>query len=242
MPFAPLRNVRTFAEQIERVINRPPSLPGLACFFGPSGYGKSSSAVWAIDKFDAAYIECGQYTTAKSMLTDILFELGVNKPKGTIIEMQNHVINLMAQNPQAPLLVDEAHYVADRAFVNVLGEICRKSGAPMVLIGEEVLPQKLERFDRVHNYILDWQPAEPSDENDFAHLLRVTFSGLQIDDELAKAILTRTGGNTRRICVNLAKAQEIAKHNKNAAVTLSDFGGEGAINIARSFSPRRARS
>jgi hypothetical protein len=242
MSVAPLRNVRIFAELVQLLVSADRSLPRMGCFFGPSGYGKSQSAIWAVDKHEAIYVECGQYTTAKSLLGDILHDLGVNKPKGTIIDLQNQAIELMYQTPERPLLIDECHYVADRSFINVVGEICRKSGAPVLLIGEETLPQKLERFERVHNYVLDWQPAQPTDQSDFKQLLNVTFADLKISDELGAAILKATGGNTRRICVNLAKAREVAKLNRNETVTLELFGGYGAINVAKSFRPRRARS
>jgi hypothetical protein len=44
---APLRNVGLLSELVERVLNRTAGLPGMACFHGFSGYGKSFAAMYA---------------------------------------------------------------------------------------------------------------------------------------------------------------------------------------------------
>ncbi len=65
---APLKNVAAFSELISKVVNRNASLPGLACFYGPSGLGKTRSAIYGANRYRAAYVECGQLTTARSLL------------------------------------------------------------------------------------------------------------------------------------------------------------------------------
>lgn len=48
---APLRNVVAMVQLVDRVISRAPTLPGMAVFYGPSGYGKSSAATYAMNTF-----------------------------------------------------------------------------------------------------------------------------------------------------------------------------------------------
>ena len=44
---APLKNVALCTRLLEQAINRPAHLPGLVCFYGPSGWGKSFAAAYA---------------------------------------------------------------------------------------------------------------------------------------------------------------------------------------------------
>lgn len=236
---APLRNVATFAALCQKMVDRDPDLPGLACFFGPSGWGKTKSAIYGANRFRAAYVECGQFTTARSLLSSILIELGEPKPRGSIEDMKNRAIMIMVGDPRRPVIVDEAHFVASKRFVDVLRELSDKSGAPVILIGEETLPQALEDFERVHNRVLDWLPAQPCDEEDFALLAAARCRGVRVAADLASAILEKTRGNTRRIVVNLAKVMDVAQHKGLDEVDLTAFGGIERINAATTPTPRR---
>ena len=54
---APLKNVARFTELVERLMNRPPELPGFGVFYGRAGLGKSFSARYAINLYRAFYVE-----------------------------------------------------------------------------------------------------------------------------------------------------------------------------------------
>lgn len=235
---APLKNVAAFATLLAKMVDRDPDLPGLAAFFGPSGWGKTKSAIYGANKYRAAYVECGQFSSAKSLLSNILTELGEPKPRGHIEDMKTRAIMMMAADPRRPLIVDEAHFVAGKRFVDVLRELSDKSGAPVILIGEELLPHHLEAFERVHNRVLEWLPALPCDASDFALLAAARCRGVTIAPDLASAILTRTEGNTRRIVVNLVKVSEVAQHRGLETVDLAAFGGPSAIVGRTTILPR----
>lgn len=236
---APLKNVAAFATLLQRMVDRDADLPGLACFFGPSGWGKTKSAVYGAHRYRATYVECGQFTTARSLMSQILIELGEPRPRGSIEDMRTRAIMLMVANQNRPLIVDEAHFVATKRFVDLLRELSDKSGAPVILIGEEQLPQHLEQFERVHNRVLEWLPAVPCDAEDFSHLAAVRCRGIRIATDLAAAILERTDGNTRRIVVNLSRIAELAQLSGAKEIDLQAFGGLAAIVGRPSLSPRR---
>lgn len=239
---APLKNVAAFTTLLDRMVGRnDPDLPGLACFFGPSGYGKTKSAIYGANRYRAAYVECGQFTTARSLLSNLLVELGEPKPKGTIEELLTRAIMFMVANPRRPVIVDEAHFVASKRFVDLLRELSDKSGAAVIMIGEELLPRHLENFERVHNRVLEWLPAVPCDAEDFALLAQSRLKKLRLAPDLAAEILKRTDGNTRRIVVNLAKAEDIAQLNNWSEIDLAGFGGPGAIVAKASMTPRAYR-
>ena len=236
---APLKNVAAFSTLVQKMVDRKRDEPGLACFFGPSGWGKTKAAVYGANRYRATYIECGQFTTARSLLSSILIELGQPKPRGTIEDMKNDAIMFMVGDSRRPLIVDEAHFVASKRFVDVLRELSDKSGAPVILIGEEMLPSALEQFERVHNRVLKWLPAEPCDAEDFDLLVAARCQGVKVAPDLAAEILAQTKGNTRRIVVNLSRVMDLAQELGRDSIDLAAFGGAGAINTARSPKPRR---
>jgi DNA transposition AAA+ family ATPase len=236
---APLKNVAAFAQLIEEMVSRDPDLPGLACFHGPSGWGKTKSAVYGATRSKAAYIECDQFTTARSLLISLLMELGVPVPRGSVPDMISEAIMRMAAQPRRPVIVDEAHFVARRQFVDALRSISDKSGAPVILIGEEMLPKHLEMHERVHNRVLRWLPAQPCDAEDFALLVKNRCPEVAVAPDLAESILRLTKGNTRRIVVNLSRVRETAATLGTNTMDLATFGGAQAIYVHATPSMRR---
>ncbi len=237
---APLRNVVNFGVLLEKVVERRPDLPGLATFYGPSGYGKTKSAISAANRYRAAYVECGQFTTAKSLMASILLEIGVPRPRGTITDMIEEAIRIMAGDIRRPLIIDEAHHVAHKRFIDLVRELHDKSMAPIVLIGEETLPKQLEAYERVHNRMLEWVPALPCNSDDLSMLVRVCHPRIKIAPDLASAILEATRGNTRRIVVNLAKVEELAAVAGTESMDLATFGGPSEIIGSKAPNIRRA--
>ena len=125
---APLRNVAAFSTLLTKMVERDGELPGLACFYGPSGWGKTKSAVYGANRYRATYVECGQFTTARSLLENILIERGNRSPRGSIEQMKTKAVEMIAAEPHRPLIVDEAHWIAQKRFVDLLREISDKSG------------------------------------------------------------------------------------------------------------------
>lgn len=234
---APLRNVAAFATLLERMVERGPSLPGLGVFFGPSGWGKTRSAIYGATRLQAKYVECGMFTTARSLIASVLKEYG-GPARGSVEEMKERAIELMSAKPRIPLLIDEAHFVAGKRFVDLLRELSDKAGAPVILIGEEMLPAMLEQFERVDNRILERLPAQPCDADDLRQLVRFHCGKLAIADDLSAAILKVTEGNTRRIVINLDKAKEAARVRGVDRLDLDGFGGSQAIVGRTVFTPR----
>ena len=54
---APLKNVAMCGRALDRAITRPQHLPGMVCFYGPSGFGKSFAAAYTANNI-RHYIEC----------------------------------------------------------------------------------------------------------------------------------------------------------------------------------------
>jgi len=206
---APLRNVAALTALIDRVQNRAIGLPGMACFYGWSGFGKSTAAIYAANKFQAVLVQCKSAWTKKSVCSAILAELGL-PAKGNTADMVDRIAAELAVQG-VPLIIDEADHVVARKMVEIVRDIYEGSQAPVILIGEELLPQKLKEWERVHGRMLDWVAAQPADMSDLNHLAAIYAPGLAIDDALKSDLLRMSHGSTRRVCVNLAQLSERAQ-------------------------------
>ncbi len=73
------------------------------------------------------------------------------------------------------------------------------SGAPILLIGEEALPSKIRRNERIHNRVLTWVPAQPATLADARELAAIYCSKVGFADDLLDYITQRSQGRVRRI-------------------------------------------
>lgn len=220
---APLTNVALCVGALDLAINRPPHLPGMVSFYGPSGYGKSSGAAYAANKFNAYYVECKSTWTKKSLLSNILKEMGMAAAK-SISDMTDQISEQLALSGR-PLIIDEFDHIVKKNAVEVVRDIYEGSGSsPILLIGEERLEDNLAHWERFHNRILKWVPAQPASMDDAQLLRQLYCQKADIADDILNKLMEVTKGCVRRICVNLYNAQEYALENGLGKITLSDWG------------------
>ncbi|TMV09850.1 AAA family ATPase [Ruegeria sediminis] len=219
---APLRNVSSFLTLVRRLHERRHGLPGMGCFYGPSGYGKTTASVFAANEHQACVVQVKSVWTQKALCQAILSELGV-KPAKLVYEMVDQISETLARR-DVPLLIDEADHLVRKNMIEIVRDIYEGSFVPVVLIGEELLPQKLQKWERVHGRILSWAAAQPADEADFRQLQKIRLPGIELDDALAAKMVQASRGSVRRIVENLDEAREIAAVNGLRKVTVADWG------------------
>ncbi len=222
-----IKNVAAFMAMTVRLVDRAPHLPGLAVCHAPSGYGKTYSSIFAQNKTKATRVEVGDSWTRRYFLGAILREFGEDFPKkASVAELAERVIDALGEFPNRPLIIDEADRLVDKGYIEIVREIQEASTAPVIMIGEEKLPQKLLTVERVHNRVLDWFPAQPCDVDDTRVLARALVPGLTIKDDLLDAICNASGGRARRIVVNLDHVREVAANKGVGTIDLKAFGGQ----------------
>jgi len=220
---APITNVALCRETLERAIDRPRHLPGMVVFYGPSGFGKSFAAAFAATSHRAYYVQCLSVMTRKSFLETLLQRMGIT-PEKTIAAQLEQVCEQLATSLR-PLIVDEMDHLVDKAAVEIIRDIYERSRASILLIGEEQLPGKLRKWERFHGRILHWQPAQPADLNDAAHLRSLYVRPpVTVADDLLESVHRQAKGSVRRICVNLEMIQEEARENGWTNVDLATWG------------------
>lgn len=220
---ATLKNVVAVTEAMEHAMARAKHLPGLVVMHGFSGHGKSFSAIFVAGEYKAYFVEARSYWTRKAMLLAILKEMGI-EPERTLDEMMGQIIEQLVTS-RRPLIIDETDHLVDRGIIGLVKDIHDGSpGCTILLIGEEGLPGKLAKFERVHGRVLDWVAAQPADMDD-AELLRAFYCGrVRVTDDLLTRIHHVCKGSTRRICVNLERVQEVAISEGRREMDLDAWG------------------
>lgn len=207
---------------IERAVSRSANLPGLVCFYGPSGWGKSMAANYVANTRRARYVQAKSVWTKKHFLKAVLFEMGI-KPAATIPEMADQVAEELAASGR-PLVIDEMDHLIDRNAVELVRDLYESSQAPILMIGEEGLPTKLKKWERMHGRVLAWVPAQPVKLEDAYKLRPLYCSNVQVSEDLLAKLVELSHGSVRRVCVNLERIQEEAMVNGLDAMDLKTWG------------------
>lgn len=196
-----LSNVAACAELIEHLMNRTTNLPGMGVFYGPSGLGKSIAAAYCANKYSGYYVECRSYFTRKSFLLAVCKEMRL-RPGRTVFEMVTQIGEQLGLC-QRPLIIDEMDHLVERNVVELVRDLYEASSAAILMIGEEMFPTKLKQWERFHNRVLAWSPAEAADMDDAAKLARLYAPDVAIGADLLAEIVKQSRGVHRRICVNI---------------------------------------
>lgn len=222
---AALKNVASFFTQVKKLQERGPHLPNIGVMHGPSGYGKSYASIYVQNKTRAIRVEVGESWNRKSFVRAILREGGVAEPRGATADLVEQAILLLAEDRNRPLLIDEADKLVDKGLIEIVRELAEHAQIPVLLIGEEQLPHKLAKFERVHNRVLDWFGAEPCDLQDCRKLADIFLAGVAISDELLDDMRVKGDGRARRIVVSLNNAREWARNEGVKALDRGDYQG-----------------
>jgi len=206
---ASLRNVAALLVLVEKLESRAAGLPGMGTFYGPSGYGKTSAGIVAMNEFQTCLVECKSLWTTKSFLEAVVSELGL-RPAKTQASMFSQAAEALARSGRT-LIVDEADHLVRGNKIEVVRGLHEEAGVAVVLVGEELLPQKLQMIERVHGRMLDWVAAEPGSIDDVKKLADIYCPGIAIDPTAFSDILTASRASIRRISVNLAAIFEQAR-------------------------------
>ncbi|WDR00719.1 ATP-binding protein [Devosia sp. J2-20] len=225
LSIAPLRNVVALLTMTDMLQARPAGLSGLGVFSGFSGYGKSVASQYVMNKLGAKYVEARSFWTQKAFCEALLKELNVDRPKGTISKMMDEIIDIMGDDPRRPLIIDEADKLVDKNMIELVRDIHETTGVPIILVGEENLPNKLKAFERVDNRVLGRVLAEKCDTADAQHLAKIRCPGIALAPDLLAHIVTQTKGNARRIATTLHNVKVFAINEGVRELDLAAYRG-----------------
>lgn len=219
---APLANVGLTLGALNGAMKRPAHLPGIVVLYGPSGLGKSTAATVATVQLQAYYVQAKSSWTRKAVYQSILRVMGI-MPAKTIYEMEEQVATQLAAS-RRPLIVDECDHLVAKGSIEIVRDIYEASGAAILLIGEEHLPANLSRWERIHNRVLEWVPAQYADMDDARALRDLYCDRVAVADDLLAHIHKGSKGVARRICVNLERAQQAGLELGRKDIDLAAWG------------------
>lgn len=220
---APLANVTRLVALVDRAQNRAPGLPGLGCFYGRAGRGKTTAAIYCTNTMNACHVEAMPFGGLKKLLNMIVTELEL-RPKATIPDMFDQAAQELAVTGR-PLIIDEADHILAAKTIEAIRKLHDVSAAPVILMGEELLPQRLQAWERVHGRMLAWVEAEDATFDDVGHLAKVYAPGVELVPELRQKLLEASQASMRYISTNLASIAEFAAARDLRRVTLADWTG-----------------
>lgn len=220
--WAPLSNITLAAGVLERAMNRSPNLPGIVVLYGLPGLGKTESALYCANKFNGIAVELRSFFTAKNVMAAIVKEAGL-VPGRTIVEMMDQLVEELRLS-RRPLIIDEVDHIAEGKALQILRDIHDASQCALMLIGEDRLPEKLRRTERFRRRVLVWQQASTATERDAQQLARFYSSGVEIAEDLLKALYKASRANVARICVNIDEARDFGQTRGLKKVSLADWG------------------
>ena len=206
---AQIHNLELVRTAAERLAGRTAGLPGMAALYGPAGYGKTTAALAIANENRAYFVQMRSAWGRKALLEKVLIEMGA-KPHGTIPQMLDQVCEQLATSGRM-LMIDEFDYcIRNDSMIELVRDIYEGSQATLLLLGEEMLPQKLKKWERFHSRILSWIPAQPVSLADAAALAPIYCPDLHIASDLLEHLVRAAAGSVRRVSVNLAAIHEAA--------------------------------
>lgn len=212
---------------MEKLKDRHAGLPGLGVLYGPAGWGKSMSAGAMQMLYRAYYLQIRSAWTRKSLLEKILVEMGVAIPKGKATIP--HLLDLVCaqlSGSMRPLVLDEFDYCTrSDGLIEIVRDIYEGSRCPILLVGEELLPQKLASWERFHSRVLAWAPAQPVSINDAAKLAPLYCAGVSVTEDLLAHLVALSEGSVRRVCVNLSLIRNESLTIGEDVMSLVKWGG-----------------
>lgn len=249
---APLANVARLMTLATRLQNRAFGLPGIGCFYGPAGFGKTNAGIFATNALNAVHVTALPVGGNKTLFGMIVTELG-GRPRGGIADLFLQAVDLQ-RNSDRTIIIDEADQLIPKGskdpqgrVIDMLRHLHDTTEVPLILMGEELLPQKLKAWERVHSRILSWEAAEAATLDDVKHLAAIYAPGVAVEADLRAAVLNASGGSMRNVSTNLAGIFEFAASKGLKKMALGDWGSKalhtGDAPIARAqlsvVAPRR---
>ncbi len=221
---AQIHNLDLVRTATERLTGRTAGLPGLAALYGPAGYGKTTAALAVANETRAYFVQMRSAWTRKTLLEKVLAEMGI-KPLGTIPALLDQVCTQLAASGRM-LIIDEFDYcVRSDSMIELVRDIHEGSGSsPILLLGEELLPQKLKKWERFHSRVLSWIPAQPVSLADAEALAPIYCPDVHVASDLLAHLVKIAAGSVRRVSVNLAAIGDAAATEGWETVTLAMWG------------------
>lgn len=221
---AMISNVQKCLETMNRIMNSDEHLGRMAVFYGYSGVGKSMAATMAAHQTRAYYVQCKSTFTRVDFCKILLKEMGIT-PEKKLTPMVDQIVEELS-HLRRPIIIDEFDYMVKKDFVEIVRDIFDLSKAPIMMIGENRLPEKLKRpeWERFYGRVLVWTEAKGITMSDIADLISIYAPGIAFSDCLLKKIEVAGSGSARLASVNIYNIREFCVRNGLKSIAADQYG------------------
>lgn len=208
--FIKTTNVKNFITLMNNLINRAKGVPGMALIYGEPGLGKTRVAtLWSANN-DAIFVSATQVTTPRSLLEEIVKEMG-EVPLFRSSDLFNQVVQYLIKDPKV-LIVDEVDYLTkDKCGIEILRDIHDRTHTPIILIGMRFARRNLDKYAHLTDRFSEVLHFEPFSTDETGILVN-GLSEVRFTDDAIKYI-HQTGFGFRQIVKLVNKSEMLAEAN-----------------------------
>ncbi len=208
-------------EALKELEALPRDMEKMGLLFGNAGRGKSLIIERLAAELDAALVRTLGGWTAKSMLIDICFELGLDD-KGSTATLQNRVIDELTEHPRI-LIIDEIDTLFEnnkRILLVMLRDIHDVAKTPIVFTGMEQCEKKFKKDAHYYDRFARKIKMIPTTLNDIRRLC--DSSTIKIENDLVEYLHNKYR-NFRPIKVLITALENYCELNDYDSVDLKTF-------------------
>ena len=222
--FAITKNVKRFIHGVE-VINTPiKGRIGNGLFFGPPGTGKTDVGQWYASQHDVPYIRAKDISSRRSLLSNIVAELG-EAPGYLADTLFNQIVEQLIERPRV-IIIDEVDYLIRGGAVEVLRDINDMTNTPIIMMGMENVDKKLKAFRHLYDRFTAVVRFELFDKEEVSSLAESICSA-KLSPCAVDYIAQAGGGKLRLTTTWFSRAEQLASRNKIEEITAAHLRAYG---------------
>ena len=218
--FAITKNVQRYLTGVETVQTPVRGRIGMMLAFGSPGTGKTETGQWYAGQKNIPYIRAKDITSRRSLLSNIVSELG-EAASFRADDLFNQIVEQLIDRPQ-PIIVDEIDYLVRGGMVEVLRDLNDITNTPIIMMGMDDADKKLKRFRHLYDRFTAVVRFELFDAEEIANLAR-QICEVPVSEDAVDFILKQGQGKLRMTTTWLSRGEMIAKRNKLEVITAANL-------------------
>ena len=222
--FAITKNVHRFLSGVELAQTPIKGRVGNMLAFGPPGTGKTDVGQWYAAQNDVPYIRAKDITSRRSLLANIVAELGVAGAFRSD-ELFSQIVEQLIERPR-PIIIDEVDYLLRGGAVEILRDINDMTNTPVIMMGMENADKSLRRYRHLYDRFSAIVKFELFSAAEIA-TLAAEICTVALDEDAVAFIAQSGQGKLRLTTTWFARAEQLAKRNSLSTVSgshLRSFG------------------
>lgn len=223
-PIATLDVVQATLVQLEQ---RRQGIPGIGVLYGPSGWGKTFATNSLANEARAYYVQMLSAWRSKDLLTKILAEMGLTHKSGTVSKLLDMVTEQLSASRRTLIIDEFDHAAKSDILIELTRDIYEGSQGSLLLVGEELLPRRLENWERFHSRVSAWAPAQRVSFDDAVKLTPIYCPDVEPTSDVLDKLVTLSKGSVRRVVTCLT-----AIHQHSQLYGLDQIGMAELAKIA----------